>query len=84
MNGPIFVIGAAITDLLGFPPGEIVVGESMPGVIRRAPGGVGRNVAENLVRLGLPTELITVFGDDPFGRGLAAHARRAGIGVTLA
>jgi hypothetical protein len=53
----------------------------MPGKVMRAPGGVGRNVAENLVHLGIATELISVFGSDPFSNGLMAHARRAGIGL---
>ncbi len=81
MSQSVFVIGAAISDLLAFPYEPLQVGESMPGKVMRAPGGVGRNVAENLVHLGIATELISVFGSDPFSNGLMAHARRAGIGL---
>lgn len=81
MNNPVFIIGAAISDLMAFPYVDLSEGDSVPGRVLRAPGGVGRNIAENLARLGLHPELISVFGDDPFSRGLASHARRAGIGL---
>lgn len=81
MHQPVFIIGAAISDLMAFPHSPLEAGESIPGRVLRAPGGVGRNIAENLARLGLHPELVSVFGDDPFSRGLASHARRAGIGL---
>jgi pseudouridine kinase len=42
-------------------------------------GGVARNVAENLARLGTDTVLITAVGDDDAGRSVLAHAQAAGI-----
>lgn len=81
MSNTIFVIGAALTDLMGFPSGQPAPTDSVPGLVRYAPGGVGRNLAENLARLQIPTELITAFGDDDFGRELADHCRKVGIGT---
>lgn len=81
MNQPIFVLGAAITDLMGFPAGLPAPSDSVPGKIAKAAGGVGRNLAENLVRLGLPVELVTAFGDDRNGQELLAHCQKLNIGV---
>ena len=81
MDTPIFVLGAAITDLMGFPVRPVAQSDSVPGKIRKAPGGVGRNLAENLVRLGLPVELITAFGDDSNGRALLKHCQEQQIGI---
>lgn len=81
MNQAIFVLGAAITDVMGFPSGTPAPSESVPGRITKASGGVGRNLAENLVRLGLPVELVTAFGDDSNGRLLLAECQKLNIGV---
>jgi pseudouridine kinase len=45
------------------------------------PGGVGRNIAENLARLGSPTQLIAPVGRDAFGDQLVSATRSAGVGV---
>lgn len=81
MSKPIFVLGAALTDMVGFPQRKPALTESVPGRISRSSGGVGRNLAENLVRLGLPTELITAFGDDRNGKALLAECQELNIGV---
>ena len=44
-----------------------------------SPGGVGRNIAENLARLGIDTHLITAFGSDASGRWLAEECAADGI-----
>ena len=46
-----------------------------------SPGGVARNVAENLARLGVEVTLITAVGDDPSGRQLLEQAQAAGVDV---
>ena len=81
MSKPIFVIGAAITDIMGFPFGQPQPTDSVPGVITKAPGGVARNLAENLVRLGIRVELLTAFGDDIDGRALLQNCQDLNIGV---
>ena len=45
------------------------------------PGGVGRNIAENLARLGTPTHLVAPVGRDAFGEELVAQTRAAGVVV---
>lgn len=81
MSKLIFVLGAAITDMMGFPHGKPLPSDSVPGIVAKAPGGVARNLAENLVRLGLRTELITAFGDDKDGRALLKNCQDLNIGV---
>lgn len=59
-----------------------VWGDSNPGAIRIAPGGVARNIAENLARLGLATQLVSAIADDAFGASVRELTRVAGVGVT--
>lgn len=51
---------------------------SNPAALRETAGGVARNVAENLARLGLPVHLLTAVGDDPAGRGLLSQLQQLG------
>ena len=57
---PIIVIGGANMDISAQAGSPLTAGDSIPGSIRYSPGGVGRNMAENLARLGVPVELVTV------------------------
>ncbi len=75
----ILVVGAANMDITGSTPHRLVPGDSTPGHIRHAPGGVARNVAENLARLGHAVRLVCAVGDDLFGRSLLAQTRSAGV-----
>jgi pseudouridine kinase len=78
-DATICVIGAANVDLAGQARGPLISEESNPGGLHVSWGGVGRNIAENLARLGQPVQLITVLGDDDFGKQLARDATACGI-----
>jgi sugar/nucleoside kinase (ribokinase family) len=41
-----------------------------PGKIKFTPGGVGRNISQNLALLGTESWLLTVVGDDFYGQSL--------------
>ncbi len=71
-------------DVVGRPHTDLIEGSSTPGQVRMSPGGVARNVAENLARLGVDVSLITAVGDDPAGRQLIEQAADAGIDVSHA
>lgn len=58
-------------------------GTSNPALVTRFFGGVARNVAENLVRLGTAAALLAVVGDDEHGRALIEHTSAAGVDVRL-
>jgi pseudouridine kinase len=76
------VVGGANIDVEGRVPGSLAFADSNPGIVRRSPGGVGRNISENLARLKVPTRLITAFGRDQDGTWL--HGKTADAGVDLA
>ena len=47
-----------------------------------SPGGVARNVAENLARLGCKVGLLSTFSDDLEGNWLLDHLNSAGVDVS--
>ena len=75
----VYVIGAVNMDLAGTPAGPLRDGDSNPGHITLSPGGVGRNIAENLRLLGRKVSLITIMGDDPYAGMIREHCLKAGI-----
>ncbi len=77
----VVAVGAANMDIIGSTPLALAAHDSTPGRIRCAPGGVARNVAENLARLGHDVRLISAVGDDLQGHSLLEHTRRAGVDV---
>lgn len=80
----VIVIGGANVDIKGRARGAYVAGTSNPGEVTVSPGGVGRNIAENLSRLGLSVSLITVLGDDANGRMLRQACAGAGVDFGMA
>ena len=75
----ISVLGGANIDIIGFPTHSLVIADSNPGRIRMTLGGVGRNIAENLVHLGAPVKLITAIGEDIYGKKMLEHANTIGL-----
>ena len=78
-DSPVYVIGAVNMDMAGTPAGTLRTGDSNPGRIMLSPGGVGRNIAENLRLLGRPVSLITIMGDDPYAALIREHCLNSGI-----
>lgn len=75
----ISVVGGANIDMQGFPNDRLVFHDSNPGKIKISLGGVGRNIAENLVKLGVNTKLISVVGADPYGLKILEEAKSIGL-----
>jgi pseudouridine kinase len=69
-------------DIAAHSAAALVVGDSNPGRIVCSPGGVARNVAENLLRLGLDARLLSVLGDDVFGLSLRQAASAIGLDLS--
>lgn len=67
MSGTVVVVGGINLDTLARIEADTVRGSSNPGRTVTAPGGVGRNVAENLSRLGSPVQLVGTVGRDHAG-----------------
>lgn len=80
--GRVVVIGGANLDVVGHSFAPLVPSDSNPGYVRRSAGGVGRNIAENLARLGVSTTLITAFGQDANAEYVAEKCRSVGIDLS--
>lgn len=80
-EGYVTVIGGANMDIIGTSDMPLINEDSNPGEIKFIPGGVGRNIAENLSRLGRNVEFITALGDDTNGQELQKNCRQLGIGI---
>ena len=76
---PIVCIGGANIDRKMRTTSPLQMGTSNPVRVQETFGGVARNVAENLARLGAPTQLLTVVGQDPAGAHLLAALRDCGV-----
>lgn len=73
------VIGGSNVDIQGCPREKLIVRDSNIGTVKISLGGVGRNIAENLVRLGVDTRLISVVGDDAYGQKILDDAHLIGL-----
>jgi len=75
----VVVVGAANLDIIGFSDNSLIPRDSNPGRVRFFPGGVGRNIAENLSRLNVPTSLITAVGGGFDGQYIEDSCKDSGI-----
>lgn len=78
MTAPVLVIGEALVDIVSTGNGS-GSGRNGKNSTKATPGGSPANVAVGLARLGLPTELVTRFGTDPYGDQLGAHLFGNGV-----
>ena len=78
-TGSVLVVGGAVLDTKVRTAGPPVLGTSNPGTASATVGGVGRNIAENLARLGRPTVLVAAVGDDPAGDTVVQRTSAAGV-----
>ena len=75
----VVVVGGAVLDTKVRTAGPPVLATSNPGAASWTAGGVGRNIAENLARLGTPTLLVAAVGDDPAAETVIARTTAAGV-----
>lgn len=75
------VIGGSNLDVKARSSAKATAGTSNPGHGSMAPGGVGRNIAENIARLGNRVHLVSVVGRDPQGSNLLDHTASAGVRI---
>jgi pseudouridine kinase len=75
----VVVIGGANIDVKARSTAPATQHTSNPGRGSMTPGGVARNIAENLARLGTRTHLIAAVGRDALGDNLLAQTSAAGV-----
>ena len=73
------VIGGSNVDIKAHSSARATPKTSNPGRASMTPGGVGRNIAENLARLGVRTYLVSAVGRDPLGDSLLSETVAAGV-----
>jgi pseudouridine kinase len=77
----ICVVGGSNMDIIGLPYNELILEDSNPGKVSISLGGVGRNIGENLVKLGIEVKLITAVGDDIYGKKILEESRNIGLNM---
>ena len=78
-NMSITIIGGIFMDVKAWPQQAMRWGDSNAGNIRFSAGGVARNIAENIGRLGLPIQLFGAVGADLMGQQLLHDTALAGV-----
>ncbi|MFS2026183.1 carbohydrate kinase [Massilia sp. CT11-137] len=78
---PVVCVGAANLDRKLRSTDTIALRTSNPASQSESFGGVARNIAENLARLGTTVALLTAIGADSSGAALLDHAESLGIDV---
>ena len=76
---PVLVLGSAAIDTVAYPQSALEESVAVPAHMRTSSGGVARNIAENLSRLGQPVAFISVVGKDAPGEQLLAELQALGI-----
>lgn len=79
MKKIITIIGGIAVDIEGTPYEPLIYKDSNPGHIQISFGGVGRNIAENLKRLGFKCNMVSAVGEDVFGQSILTHLREIGL-----
>lgn len=77
----VVVIGGANVDVIARPHRAPVPSTSNPGVVTVTAGGVGRNIAESLARLGTTCHLVSTVGCDAHGELVLDATSDAGVDV---
>ena len=75
-------IGAANMDLHGRSRAALILHDSNPGFLHTSPGGVTRNILENLSRMGERTALFSAIGNDLYGREILASGEAVGMDMS--
>lgn len=75
----IAIVGGVNVDIQGFPKEDLIYKDSNIGNVGISLGGVGRNIAENIVRLGVNTKLISIIGNDMYGEQILKNSKEIGI-----
>ena len=77
----VVIIGSANIDVAGYSHESLNYADSNPGKIKFTPGGVGRNIAQNLALLGNRAWLLSAVGSDFYGQSLLTQTNQSGVYV---
>lgn len=77
----IILVGGINIDIEGSPYAALRPADSNPGKVEISYGGVGRNIVENIARLGGDVGMISLTGDDAMGKDAKKHLEGLGVDV---
>ena len=80
----VLVLGVAFTDIKGFPFGMYDPVGTNKGDVKLTHGGVARNVAEDLARLGAKVVFPLPVDETPLGRDMKSRLEEAGVDMSEA
>lgn len=69
------VFGVSVFDICGFTDNNYRCNDSNPGKVKTSFGGVCRNIAECMARVGVNTKFISILGDDEAGTRMLEHSK---------
>jgi len=81
MSGLVVCIGASFVDELFHTVDEILPATTNIAAVSKTAGGVSRNIAHQLALLGVPVQLISVFGNDADGDWLKEECTASGVSL---
>ena len=79
MQKPVISIGAALVDELLHAGNSMLLATTNNAIATKTAGGVARNIAHQLAIIGVPVQLISVFGNDSDGDWLKSVCTQAGV-----
>lgn len=79
MQKQVICIGAALVDELFHINSQLLQATTNEASVSKTAGGVSRNIAHQLSLLGVPVQLISVFGNDSDGDWLKKETMAAGV-----
>lgn len=77
----IIIVGGINIDIEGSPYGVLRPADSNPGKVGISYGGVGRNIVENIARLGGDVGMVSLTGEDAMGVDARKHLEALGVDV---
>ena len=80
---PLLIIGGSNIDYIGHLNHQMILKDSNVGTLAMSFGGVGRNITENLARLGLPITFATAIGSDPTSLKMKEILTNLGVKLVL-
>ncbi len=76
-------IGTSNVDISGFASSELMLKDKNPNAtIEISPGGVARNIGENLAIMGVSTKMLTAVGDDIYGDLIINESKKSGMDMS--
>ncbi len=79
----IIIVGGINIDIEGSPYAALRPADSNPGKVGISYGGVGRNIVENIARLGGNVGMVSLTGEDAMGIDAKKHLEDLGVDVQL-